>query len=370
MQKAGLVIALGLMSLYFSGLFFLSAQNPQRDVDKPATLDKYDLVARGKMSQDRRMRPVQVARMDNNGEILYACKEAKTIEQLKSIGIKCLQSQMELLVDWDLLEYDRKNKTYKTTIHIYGAAKSTVIRQNVMEAVKKMVNSLNADLDSLKNHLVKIDREKSLFAILYGYVLHDYAMNQFGEEIYRKPQLSAEHPFWNGFAWAIYPVKKFPTGVTVMPVKGNKFFFISAAGVPRFNFRQLNAFLKDVATDNKVDEPELVKSLSVFGLFDDKGKLSIPIFESEWSTKLENMAKRIYAQTIELADSEEMKEILGMGTQAQAAMFLHYEIRYAFLYYLIEKGIIEAPADFENEDNNSPQNMKNLVFLIKTEKSS
>jgi hypothetical protein len=370
MKKAGRVIALSLMLLFCSHLLFLSVQDPPRDDDKPKTLDKFDLVARGKMSQDRRMRPVQIARMDNNGEILFACAEAKTIDQLKSIGIKCLQSQMELMVDWELLEYDRKNKTYKTTIHIYGAAKSTLIRQHVMEAVEQLVNSLKADLDSLKDHLVKIDREKSLFAILYGYVLHDYAMNQFGEEIYRKSQLSAEHPFWNGFAWAIYPVRKFPTGVTVMPVEGNNYFFISAEGVPRLDFRQLTAFLKDVETDNKVDEPELEKSLSVFGLFDIEGKLTIPIFDNEWSTKLENMAKRIYAQTIELVDSEEMKNLLGMETQAQAAMFLHYEMRYAFLDYLLEKGIIEAPVDFKNVDNNGPQDMKNLVFLIKTEKSN
>jgi len=164
--------------------------------------------------------------------------------------------------------------------------------------------------------------------------------------------------------------KKFPAGVTVMPVEGNQFFFVSTAGVPRLEFRQLTAFLKDVATDNKVDEPELEKSLSVFGLFGDGGKLTIPVFENEWSTKLENMAKRIYARTVELVDSEEIKEILGMETQAQAAMFLHYEIRYAFLDYLLEKGIIEAPVDFKNVDNNGPQDMKNLVFLIKTEKSN
>ena len=154
-----------------------------------------------------------------------------------------------------------------------------------------------------------------------------------------------------------------------MPVDGNQFFFVSAAGVPRLDFRQITAFVKDVSTDNIVDDPELKKSLSVFELFDEEGKLTFPIFESEWSIKLESMAKKVYAKTIELADSEEMKDILGMGTQAQAAMFLHYEIRYAFLDHLIQEGMIEAPVDFENVDNNSPADVRNLLFLMKTEKS-
>jgi hypothetical protein len=370
MQKAIRIVALGIMFVLVSSLSFFSAQDPLRDDEEPTTLDKYDLVARGKMSQDRGRRPVQIARMDNNGEILFACIEAKTIEQLKSAGLKFLQSQLELLVDWNLLEYDRKDKTFKTTIHVYGTDKAAAIRKQVRTEVIQLAATLDADLASLKNFLERLDREKNLFAILYGYVLHSYTMHQLREEIYQKPLLSEEYPFWKGYAWAIYPRKKFPTGVTFLPVEGNQFFFVSAATMTKLDLRQVMAFVKDVATDYKVDDPELIKSLSAFSLCDEEGKLTIPIIEKEWSTKLENMAKKVYAKTIELVDSEVMKEILDMETQAQAAMFLHYEIRYAFLNYLLEQGIIEAPVDFKNADNNSLTDVRNLVFLIKTEKSN
>ncbi|UCE40262.1 MAG: hypothetical protein JSV17_12460 [Candidatus Aminicenantes bacterium] len=369
MQKSTRFFAFGIIIVFFAHLLVLSAQDPLMDVDKPSTLDKYDLVARGKMSQGRGLRPVQIARLDNNGEILFACVEGKTLEQLKSTGIVCQQSQLELLVDWNLLEYDRKNRTYKTTIHVYGTDKAASIRKKVGTKVIQLTATLDADLASIKNFLERIDREKNLFAILYGYVLHSYTMHQLGEEIYQKPQLSVEHPFWKGYAWAIYPRKKFPTGVTFLPVEGNQFFFVSAATMPKLDLRQVMAFVKDVAIDNKVDDPELKKSLSVFNLCNEEGKLTIPIIEKEWSTKLENMAKKVYAKTIELAESEKMKDLLGMETQAQAAMFLHYEIRYAFLNYLLEQGMIEAPVDFKNADNNSPTDGRNLVFLIKTEKS-
>jgi hypothetical protein len=207
-----------------------------------------------------------------------------------------------------------------------------------------------------------------MFAVLYAYVLHSYAMNQFGEEIYRKPQLSAEHPFWNGYAWAVYPKKKFPTGVLFMPIKGNQYYFVSAAGVPRLDLKQTTAFLKDVSPDGKVDNPELRNSLSEFGLIDDGGNLTIPVFEPEWSEKLEDMAKTVYAKTIEIAKSEEMKNILGMATLPQAAMYLHYEMRYAFLDYLLDQEIIEAPVDFKNASANSSNDLRKLVFLMKTKR--
>lgn len=367
MQKNKFSIAL---IIVWTAIFWLPdlAQVSQEHRVNPSTLDEYDLVARGKMSQARGTRPDQIARMDNNGEILMACLEAKTADELKSSGIKFLQSQLELLVDWDLLEYDRRNKTYKTAIHVYGSEKASIIRQYVSASVEQLADLLNADMVSLKSHLARINREKSLFAILYAYVLHSYSMGKYREEISRKPQLSAEHPFWNGYAWAIYPIRKFNTSVTFMPAKGNQYFFVSATTVPKIDFQKMNSLVKDVAMDDRVDDPELKKSLSAFGIIDPEGNLTIPVFEIAWSTKLENMAKQVYAKTIELADSEGMKKILGMATQAQAAMFLHYEIRYAFLKYLLEKGVIKAPVDFKNADNNSPSDVKNLVFLMKTNK--
>jgi len=336
--------------------------------DRPSTLDEYDLVARGKFSQNRVPRPEQIARMDNNGEILFACVEAKTSDQLESSGIDFLQSQLELLVDWTLLEYDGKDKTYKTTIHVYDIDKASAIRQRVSEAVKELADGLNGDIESLKNQLKSIGREKNMFAILYAYILHGYAMQQLGEEIYQTPQLSEDHPFWKGYAWAIYPKRKFDTGVISMPANGNQAYIVVSPSIPRIDFNLIRAFVKDIATDLRVDDPELKKSLSPFGLFDDAGNLTIPVMDRDWSEKLRDMAKKVYDRTIVLADQEEMKDILGMETQSQAVMFLHYEVRFTFLQYVLVKGLIPAPLDFGSTAISKPSDAGNLVFLMRIQK--
>lgn len=340
-------------------------QDSQKTEVAPSKLSEYHFVVRGKMSGQRVARPEQIAQMDNNGEILLACKEAITTDQLNSLGIKFIQSQMELLTDWNLLTFDRKTKAYTTTIHIYGPEKAASIRQQVQSALVRLANALSADLASLKSHLEQLNSEKNLFSLLYAYILHDYSMRQFGEDIYRKPQLSAEKPFWNGFAWAIYPIRRFDIGVFTLPGQENRFFFISSDAVPGPDYQQTMALVKDVTADSKVDDPELAKTLSEFGLCDAQGELTFLSLDSDWTLKLENMAKKVYVETILLADSPEMKTILGMETRAQAAMFLHYELRYAFLNHALENGIIEAPIDFDNANNNKPEDKRHLVFMIK-----
>jgi hypothetical protein len=343
-----------------------SAREATQSSEDPATLDEYHLVARGRMSGARGLNPVQVARLDSNGEILIACLEAKTHEQLQTSGIRFCRSQLELLADWGLLEYDRAAKTYRTTIHVYGSRKAASIRHKVEVMVTRLAGEMRADLDALRSHLAGIDRRRSVFSVLYAYVLHSYAMEQFGDEIYRKPQLSSEAPFWNGYAWAIFPARRFPVAVSVMPMEKIRFFRVSSAAVQAPGFRQFIPLVKDIAADHTVDDPELLETFSAFGIFDSEGRLSVPVFEGEWPAKLEDMARKVYWETIELVDSNEMKEILGMDTQAQAAMFIHYEIRYAFLKHVLDRGIIDAPLDFEVPENNGPEDLRHLVFLIKS----
>jgi len=346
------------------------AQDADRSAQDPTTLDEYQFVARGKMARTRGINPNQIARLDNNGEILFHCVTAKSIDQLSALGISFHRSQLELLTDWDLLVHDRKNKTYKTTVHVYGPPKASAIRKLVAYAVKQLAVELEPDLAELKDHLKINKHEKSLFSILYGYVLHSYAMEQFGPEIYQKPQLSAEKPFWNGFAWAIFPIKKFNTGVSRLPVAGHEMFSVSVSTAPRLQFQQLITFAKDAAPDHKIDDPDLKKALSDCFIFDDQGRLTIPIFDRGWSEKLKRMAKKVYAKTITLVESSEMKNLLGMAAQAQAAMFIHYEIRYAFLNSMLKNGAMTAPVDMENSAHNSRADLRNLIFLMQSVKSN
>jgi hypothetical protein len=358
-------------ALVFGSLCWQTIVSPnhQGSLDDPATLDEFQLVFRGKMSRERGLRPLRIARMDNNGEILISCLEPATADRLRTHGITFLPSQLELLVDWNLLEYDAKHKTYATTIHVYGSQKASAVRRMVEAAVKQLAGELEPDLESLRNHLRKTDHEKSMFAVLYAYVLHAFSMEQFGKKIYQDPQLSSESPFWNGYGWAIYPIRKFAAANTFFPMDGSRLFVVSAEAVSGPNFQELLAFVKEYSTDQRLENPGTIKAFHGFGVCDDEGKLAVPIFEPVWTLRLEQMAAKVYEQTVELAVSEPMRDILGMDTQAQASMFLHYEIRHAFMGELLDTGLFQAPVDFRDPEKNRAHDVKNLVFILKNPES-
>ncbi len=339
-------------------------RHPQAHEAGPATLDEYDFAARGRMSPTRGTTPGAIARLDNNGELLVACLEPKTSDELKSKGIRFSQSQLEVLTDWDLLAYDRKTRTYKTTVHVFGPRETSAIRGLVEQGLDELETSLAPDLAALGQYLGNMGRGKSLFSILYAYVLHGYTMDRLAEEVMQKPQLSAEHPFWNGYSWAVYPVRKFNVGPLYLTAEGTRFYILGGEGVPGPGFREWLPFTKDVAIDRRIDDPELRNAFSAFGIADEEGKLTVPVFEGGWSERLENMARSAYARTAEIAASEEMRKILGMETRAQTEMFVHYEVRTAFLERLMKKGAVAAPVDFEDPQKNGPADAGHRLFLI------
>ena len=189
--------------------------------------------------------------MDNNGDILQACVEPRTAEQLDASGIRHLRSQLELLRDWHLLEYDGASKTYRTTVHVYGPRAASAIRDMVGPGAAEVTGKLDADPAALRRHLGETRREKSLFAVLYAYVLHGYSMSRFSEEIYQKPQLSAERPFWNGYAWAISRPDRSTSLSMQLPVRRGPSHVLGATAVRGPDPPLWMRFAKDVAADRR-----------------------------------------------------------------------------------------------------------------------
>ena len=138
---------------------------------------------------------LSATRFDNSGEISLACVEPRTAEQLDASGIRHLRSELERLRDWRLLEYDSASSTLRTTVHVYGTRAASAIRDMVGPVAAEVTDELDADLAALRSHLGETRRERSLFAILYAYVLHGYSMSRFSEEIDQSRSPTAERQF-------------------------------------------------------------------------------------------------------------------------------------------------------------------------------
>lgn len=151
-----------------------------------------------------------------------------------------------------------------------------------------------------------------------------------------------------------------------MPGEGKKLYIVSAKAVTGPKLKQIMELAKAISVDGNINNPELQKTFEEFDILDKQGKLTIPVFDAEWSEKLEDMAEKVYAKIFELTKYQKTADILGVLTPAQAAMFLHYEVRYTFLSTLLENGNITAPLDFNDSTINKPADVGNMIFLMTT----
>jgi hypothetical protein len=71
--------------------------------------------------------PQQVTKLDNNGELLLACIEGKTRDQLRAAGARFAESQVELLKTWRLLE--EQDSVLRTAFPILGDESPRVFRR-------------------------------------------------------------------------------------------------------------------------------------------------------------------------------------------------------------------------------------------------
>lgn len=359
-------------------LVFQSLSLNAQIADEP-TLDEYKIYLNGTVSRAVGTSPRRIMKLDNNGEILLACNEGKTQEQLHSMGIQFIDSQMRVLIDWKLLEFDQN--VYKTAIPILGEYESTEFRKILRNHAQTITPELKPDIISLKNQLRDIGKEKCMFTVLYAYIFHDLFWRQFKKDkFFEKPELSIENPFWNGAVWAIYPPPEFSLGTMAMVSKGLTLHINSVPGdlspkmksitKPLSQFQLLSSLAKDIAEDKKVDNKNLRETFAPFGLFDSHGKLTTLMINEKNENILyvtcKNLTKKYHDELIHLVDSKSIMKKLGVRTKQNAVLTTFYEFKWILLDQFVKAGFISKPIAITDPDNISPANIKDLIFITET----
>ena len=97
-------------------IFFSQINAQQSSKQEPKTLNDYRVI---QYISSSGYDPIKVMRLDNNGDLLFACKKGKTKEQLHEMDILVGNSQIRLLEVYDLLLVE--NDILKTAFPILDA---------------------------------------------------------------------------------------------------------------------------------------------------------------------------------------------------------------------------------------------------------
>ena len=349
------------------------SQDSDQTAKKNFSPDQYSLLFRGAM---KRPNPISILRPDNNLEILLACTNGITLEQIKASGIHCLESQLRLLTDWKLLEQD--NKTYIAAIPIVGEEKVAAMRMEIRTLAKRIVSETQPNLKRLRELLNESGRSRSTYPIFIGFILHESIYGDYiARELLDSYELTVDNPNWNGIGLITYPRRDFRFGTTSMPIGKNRLFILGykkSSGIsssilgPFSGFRTLMKFINDVKDDDKIDDQELVRIYRPYNIIDEQGKLAVTHIKKQKGDKIydicSKMTERIKEAMIAEIGSKRLQKILGIDKTDALFVVLYYELRNAILEELETRGLTGKPLFFESPEDVTPVDIGNMIFKI------
>ena len=341
---------------------------------KEIGLDKYKITCFTSVSS---MSPDNIIRMDNNGQILLSCVSGKTVKQFDSLGITYTQSQLQLLVNWDLLFME--NDIYTTAFPIIKDSTANSIRSLAKFNAREDVKTFFKDIDALSNILKANGRAQSIYTILFSYVLDDLVWRRFQERsLISKHELSIEHPYWSGVVWAIYPPRTSFCGTNSISDKGvtlsinwsrNAAQIMGPLGPKYFDYENIINLMNDYAGKGRIDNKEAIKTFAPYNIFDASGNMNIPIIDETTKNMLAtcctDFSYKIADNLLQNMGVELKQKEYNFKDASQFIVVYYHEYMWELLDCMGKTNVIQKPIAFSNPEKAKPKDIGNLVFIVK-----
>jgi len=346
------------------------------DRQKPLTLDDYRIVQF--ISSPGRY-PINVMRLDNNGDVLLACREGKTKKQLEEMNIPVNDSQIHLLEVYDLLSVE--DDVLKTSIPVLDREQIGAIRSNTKTAAVKLADAVKDDVTRIVNLLVASGRQNNAYSILFAYIVDGMIWSDFRNMDLSVPrEINAEHPFWAGAVWAFYPPREYSCGTNTW-TKGRFLFVMNWTGSANDRLgvfyramRELDddAFIHFMKEGYTRDAP-VIEAFAPFGIFDESGKLLIPTIVQNENNELHRMSrgisKKIAENTQRLLDLKKLQVDYGFRDIRETVVVVYHELMWDLMDEFVARDIIEKPVLFADPENAALTSIADIMFVVHREET-
>jgi hypothetical protein len=343
-------------------------------IEKPNKLTDYRIV---QYISQRGYSPISITRLDNNGDILLACRSPKTKEQLIEMGINITDSQLRLLEIYKLLA--KNNKAYKTAFPILGPEQTAQLRKYSKDVSENLIEDIKPDVIELVNNLKKIGREKNSYSILFAYIFDGMSWSEFElKGLVHSTSIDIKNPFWAGEVYAFYPDRRFTSGTNTW-TKDSSALKINWS---RYANPFLSPFYKEIKKiDNQsfahmlkngiVEDENIRNGLSPYGILDTGGRITIPIIdESENNIIYSNskkIAKKMTANTLNLISFDDIKSEFNLRDINQAIIIFYHELIWDLMESLEEQGIVKKPVAFTDDKSVTAKDVADLMFIVRSQ---
>jgi hypothetical protein len=318
--------------------------------------------------------PNSVMYLDNNGDILLACREGATLEQLDQAGIPYTASQLKLLEVLGLLE---QGDELRTTFPILDEAQTKELRQTMEQPARDLVETLGPAMSELLE-LVRTDygKHNSSFSIAFSYVLDGAVWDVMEEEGFTASrQITEESPFWGGEVWSLYPPRDFSSGTNTFSERGVALVINWSRGImPKLrqfwaDRAMLQGLYDEYLTHGRVIDPAIFAYYEPFNIFDEGGYLTIPIIEEHAGNNLYDrcraIAREVALKVPKILDLPGIMETYGFANLSQTTIIAYHELMWSITEQLEERGLMSLPVAFTDPENASMADLADLMLVLR-----
>ena len=340
--------------LFFSSVICLlpgSTITAQQRPVAPPDISKWDLICFCITSVNT---PHFAVRADTNGQILYYAQNGATKAQLEqAMGARVLMSQLDLLQDWRLLK--RNGDAYTTNIPVLGPEKVGELRRQMKNLASQIVPEIRPEVQKIAAELQQRRLPDHLYSVLFSYVLDGQTWDQLrSSKAIPEMRITANHPFWDGTFWALYPNRTAEPGTDSTGPDGITLLMTWTDTV----LRQLHALQNAPKLTSMLQQASRgdCRNLSIedaehkqWTLSGPDGACIFPVIHENASDAIykagEQIAKRIARAVLE---NDQQKLIGGGATVQQAHLIAAHELVWEVLDVIVREGMVQEPSVLRN----------------------
>jgi len=324
-----------------------TAQIPQQEsAQAPHDLSKWDLICYCTTSVNT---PHFAVRADTNGQILYYAQSGATKAQIQqATGTPVLSSQLDLLLDWRLLRRD--GDVYTTNISVLGPDKIGRLREHMGSLANEIAPEIRPEVQKIASELKRRHLSNRLYAVLFSYVLDGLTWDRLqSSKAIPKMQITADHPFWDGTFWALYPRRKAvpgtnstgPEGITLRMTWTDPVLkpLNALRAAPELTPVLQRAAMGDCWHLSVEDEAHQKWNLD----FAD-GSCAFPVIREDASDPIYLAGARIADRIANAVLEHDLQKLIGGGTTAQQAHLIEtHELIWELLETLVRQNLVQQP---------------------------
>jgi hypothetical protein len=318
--------------------------------------------------------PKAVMLMDNNGDILLACRKGATRDDLDSIGIPWTYSQLVLLESFRLLQ--RKGDFYTTTIPILDAEATGALRSEMLELAREITPAIQEETAELVHLLSNLGYNRNAFSIVFAYLLDGKVWNAFGEhDLLPGVTIDKDHPIWAGEVWSVYPKRDFSCGTNIFRRGEVAFVANWSAGIlPKLkrlwkNEEHFNLMLEQIGGPDQVTSEAVLETYAPYGIFDNLGRLTIPVIEQNEENQIYHLSRRIaeilVEEILDRLDIDALQARYGFNNAGQTIIVSYHELMWDLTDALVNLGIIDLPIAFTEPEAATETDLTDLIYILK-----